>query len=72
MKIYSVDSIGEKYAYCEDKSGNTVLIKIENLPLNIKEGDIIEIYENGAIKINISETKKRRSEILKLQSDILN
>lgn len=70
MKLVSIDSIGDSYAVCEDDNYNTIYFSIDELPLNAKEGDIIQINDDGTLEINTEETKKRKDEAIKLQNEI--
>ena len=70
MKLVSIDSIGNIYAVCEDNNYNTIYLSIDELPLNAKEGDIIQINDDGTLEINTEETKKRKAEAIKLQNEI--
>ncbi len=72
MKRVSIDSIGEEYSSCEDDNFNTIYIKNSDLPKNASEGDILQIDDNGKIKIDIEETKKRKAKIIALQKKIRN
>lgn len=57
---YIIDRFEGDYAVCEEYgSGRYINIKKEDLPENLKEGDVIASGENGYF-FNASETKARK------------
>lgn len=70
MKLISIDSIGEKFAVCEDENCETLCISISDLPDGAAQGDIIQINDDGNLEINEQETKQRREKIIKLQNKL--
>lgn len=66
---YSVDRIEEKIAICEDDDGNVLKLNVDELPQEIREGDIIEKKENGFV-IDSDETQLRRKKMAELQRNI--
>lgn len=72
MKMVSIDSIEDNYAICEDDNYNTIYLSIDKLPPHAKEGDIIQINDDGTLEINAEETKRRRAEAINLQNKIWN
>ncbi len=66
---YSVDRIEENIALCEDDDGNALKLPLNELPQNIREGDIIEKTENGFI-IDADETQLRRKKMAELQRNL--
>lgn len=58
MQRYIIDRFEEEFAICED-NGNREMVKIkkDNLPPNIREGDIIK-FENNQYIIDKDEMKK--------------
>ena len=66
---YSVDRIEENIAICEDDDGNVLKLKLDELPREIREGDIIEKRENGFV-IDADETQLRRKKMAELQRNI--
>lgn len=70
MKFISVDSIGEKFAVCEDDNFETVYIDVSDLPDGVSQGDIIQVNDDGSLEVNKKETKRRRDEIIKLQDKL--
>ena len=70
MKFVSIDSIGEKFAVCEDDNFETVYINISDLPDGASQGDIIQVNDDGSLEVNKKETKRRRDEIIKLQDKL--
>lgn len=66
---YSVDRIEENIAICEDDDGNVLKLNVDELPQEIREGDIIEKTENGFV-IDADETQLRRKKMAELQRNI--
>ena len=68
---YSVERIEENDALCEDDLGKTVKLRLEELPENIREGDIIVRTENG-YTIDSDETSVRRKKMAEMQKKLFN
>ena len=51
------------------KNGEKTYLDINSVPKNVKEGDILNLY-NGKIEIDKNETLKRKEQLFKLQSEI--
>ena len=68
---YSVERIEENVALCEDDLGKTVKLKLDELPENIREGDIIVRTENG-YTIDSDETSVRRKKMAEMQKKLFN
>ena len=68
---YSIDRIEENVALCEDDLGKTVKLRIDELPENIREGDIIVRTENG-YTIDSDETSVRRKKMAEMQKKLFN
>ena len=45
-------------------------IELNDLPEGAKEGDVLAIGDDGALKIDAAETKKRREMMQKLQEKV--
>ena len=71
MMKYSIDRIEENIAVCEGDDGNVLKLKLDELPENIREGDIIEKTENGFI-IDADETQLRRKKMAEMQKKLFN
>ena len=71
MMKYSIDRIEENVALCEDDLGKTVKLRIDELPENIREGDIIVRTENG-YTIDSDETSVRRKKMAEMQKKLFN
>lgn len=71
MMKYSVERIEENVALCEDDLGKTVKLRLEELPENIREGDIIVRTENG-YTIDSDETSVRRKKMAEMQKKLFN
>lgn len=70
MKIYSIESLQDDFAICEDDNCKCINIKISELPALAKEGDMIIIDDNGNITIDKELTKARREQIKKLEDSL--
>ena len=68
MKLI-VDRFEEKYAICEDENKKYITIEKENLPLNVKIGDIIILNEDE-VYVEKKESKKRREYIEEITKNI--
>ena len=68
---YSVERIEENIALCEDDLGKTVKLRLDELPENIREGDIIVRTENG-YTIDSDETSLRRKKMAEMQKKLFN
>ena len=68
---YSIDRIEENIAVCEDDLGKTVKLRLDELPENIREGDIIVRTENG-YTIDSDETSVRRKKMAEMQKKLFN
>ena len=71
MMKYSVERIEENVALCEDDLGKTVKLRLEELPENIREVDIIVRTENG-YTIDTDETSVRRKKMAEMQKKLFN
>lgn len=60
MKKLIVDRFENDFAICEDDNERFFGIVVSELPLGAKEGDVINILNDGTLSINIEETKKRK------------
>lgn len=68
---YSVERIEENIALCEDDLGKTVKLRLDELPENIREGEIIVRTENG-YTIDSDETSARRKKMAEMQKRLFN
>ena len=71
MMKYSVERIEENVALCEDDLGKTVKLRLDELPENIREGDIIVRTENG-YTIDSDETSVLRKKMAEMQKKLFN
>ena len=63
---YSIDRFEGQFAVCEDENGMMKDIPVEQLPENLKEGNVLR-YENGIFVLDEDEEKRRREAINKIQ-----
>lgn len=66
---YSVDRIEENIVICEDDDGNVLKLRLDELPQEISEGDIIERTESGFV-IDADETQLRRKRMAEMQRNL--
>ena len=69
MKKYSVDRIENDIAVSEDENGNTVNIRLSELPSGVKEGDILS-FNGEKYAVLYDETEQRRKALLNLQKSL--
>lgn len=67
MRILIIDRFEGTYAICEDKDQKFFAIEATELPKEASEGVVLEIDDEGTIRVNQEKTKARRSKIKKLQ-----
>lgn len=63
MKTLIIERFENNFAICEDKDKSFFAIEIAELPKEAKAGDVLDIDNDGNIKINADETKRRKSRI---------
>ena len=66
-----MERIEENVALCEDDLGKTVKLRLDELPENIREGEIIVRTENG-YTIDSDETSARRKKMAEMQKKLFN
>lgn len=60
MRKLTVDRIDGIYAICEDKDRRMFAIPTSELPANVREGDKLEIDDEGIVTINAEATTADR------------
>lgn len=68
MKV-TIDRFENDYAVCEKADRTMINIRKDKIPANAKEGDIL-IIEGENVKIDTSETNKRKKAINDLMNDL--
>lgn len=63
MKTLIIERFENNFAICEDKDKNFFGIEQSELPKDAKAGDVLDIDNNGNIKINKEETERRKARI---------
>lgn len=63
MRNLTVDRIDGIYAICEDKDRKMFALPIAELPANVREGDKLEIDDEGIITINADATAADRAAV---------
>jgi hypothetical protein len=70
MKTLAIDRFEGNYAICEDDEKKMFAIEIEELPKGAKEGDVLEITDEGEVSINAQLTAARRAKVKKMQDSL--
>lgn len=70
MRILVIDRFEGTYAICENEEQKLFAIETSELPQGAAEGSVLEINEEGAIRINKEKTAARRSKVKKLQDSL--
>lgn len=69
-----IDRFEGTFAICEGeghgKDIKMYAIEIAELPPGAKEGDVLEISDDGTLKVNPEATSQRRSKIKKMQDSL--
>ncbi len=71
MKKMIIDRFDGVYAICEDKDKAFFAIDQTELPSGAKVGDVLMITDDGALKIDVEETERRRNRILEKQKKLM-
>lgn len=69
MKTYIIDRLEEGFAVCENEANEQLLISMEQLPENAKEGDVLQ-EEDGNFSVNQEETEARRARMRRKLMDL--
>lgn len=67
MKQLMIDRFEGKYAICEDAEQRYFAIEQDELPEGAGEGAVLEITDEGELRINREETQRRRERIAEKQ-----
>lgn len=70
MRTLIIDRFEGTFAICEDKEQKMFGIELNELPQGVKEGDVLDISDDGVVTINREKTEVRRSKIKKLQDKL--
>ena len=71
MVYLSVDSIQNGFALCENDEGEKIEIGLNELPRNVREGDIILVKSGGEMELDFEEKKRRQNKVALLLEKIL-
>ena len=63
MRHLTVDRIDGIYAICEDKERKMFAIPVAELPKAVREGDKLDIDDEGNITVNAEATAKVRAAV---------
>lgn len=63
MKQLIIDRFEGKYAICEDAEQKYFAIETPELPEGAAEGCVLEISDEGELRLNQEETRRRRERI---------
>ena len=70
MRILVIDRFEGTYAICEYKDQKFFAIETNELPAGATAGTVLEIDDEGVIRVNEEKTAARRSKIKKLQDKL--
>ena len=70
MKTLAIDRFEGNYAICEGDEKKMFAIEIEELPKDAKEGDVLQITDEGEITVNAQLTAARRAKVKKMQDGL--
>ena len=67
MKQLVIDRFEGKYAICEDSEQKYFAIELTELPKEVKPGCVLQITDEGELRLDEEETQRRRQRILDKQ-----
>ncbi len=67
MQQLIVDRFEGIYVICEDQEKKLFAIEKNEAPVNVKEGDVLVISNDGTLQIDAEETARRRAAAIKKQ-----
>lgn len=70
MKKLTVDRFDGVYVICEDKERRMFAIPAAEMPKGVKEGDKLEIDDEGNISVNASATEKARADVRAMEKSV--
>lgn len=70
MKKLTVDRFDGIYAICEDNERKMFAIPTAELPANVREGDKLEINDEGIITVNAEATAADRKAVRAKESSL--
>ena len=70
MKTLIIDRFEGTFVICEDKDQKMFGIEVNELPRGVKEGDVLDISDDGVITVNREKTDARRAKIKKMQDKL--
>lgn len=68
MQYLTVDRFEGTYVICEDREKKLFAIEKNEAPTNLKEGDVLQIRDDGTLIFDQEETERRRGNMRKKQS----
>ncbi|WP_099204451.1 DUF3006 domain-containing protein [Scatolibacter rhodanostii] len=72
MRRLIIDRFEGKYVICEDAEQKSYAIEITELPENAKVGSVIDITDDGELKVNEEETEDIRNRVNEKQKKLFN
>ena len=70
MRHLTVDRIDGIYAICEDKERKMFAIPKGELPTNLREGDKIDIDNEGVVSVNGKATEASRANVRRKEDEL--
>lgn len=71
MEWIVIDRLEEGIAICEKDNKQKREIPKDKLPLDVKEGDVLRVQENGVFQLDKEETERRKQEIQVILQSLL-
>ncbi|WP_085833458.1 DUF3006 domain-containing protein [Clostridium merdae] len=70
MKNLIIDRFEGVYAICEGEDKKFFAIDLSELPKNVREGDVLEISDDGTLIVSEEKTAARRNLIRQKQNSL--
>lgn len=68
MKVYIVDRFEENIVICEDKHRHSHQLPISSLPEGVKEGDCLNVFDDGTVTVDNDRTRVSRERVISLMN----
>ncbi len=70
MEKLCVDRIEGNIVVCEDEDNNIIKISLLNLPKDVKEGNVLIVYDDGKVELDYETEKVRKEKMISLQNNL--
>ncbi len=72
MVILTIDRFEDDIAVCEKEDCTIVNLLRDKLPNGVRAGNVLMLFDDGEIKINVDEEIRRKKIVFKLFSNMYN